>query len=153
MRAYFEISQNGILKQALAKFLKDVRETADISKARLPMVIYNGPAFRTSSVFELLNSQGTVLSRYEIYAAQWIDQRQSIKNEAIVTAIWRKYDILEDEGYTLDVAEEAPDSRSRRQREYTLFEYLFGLGQFLSEKYPHLFKRVEADRPSSANSI
>jgi len=57
---------------------------------------------------------------------------------------------LEEEGYTLDVAEEAPDNRTRRQREYTLFEYLFGLGQFLSEKYPQLFKRVEADRPSSA---
>ena len=149
MRTYFAISQNGLLKTELAKFLREVREAADISKMLLPVIIFNGPASELPTVFELLNSQGTVLSRYEIFAAQWIDQKQKIKNENIINAIWRKYDVLEDEGYTLDISEEASDTRARKQREYTLFEYLFGLGQYLSEKYPQLFRSVSEDRPSS----
>lgn len=150
MRAYMKISTNGVLKDYLAQFLKGVRESSDISEAKLPVIIYNGPAAELPTVFELLNSQGTVLSRYEIYAAQWIDERQKIKNEAIINAIWRKYDALEDEGFTLDVAQEAPDQRARKQREYSLFEYLFGLGQHLSDKYRYLFKSVNPDRPNSA---
>ena len=42
----------------------------------------------------------------------------------------------------------APDQRARRDRNYTLFEYLFGLGQLLSAKFPTLFKPVAVDQPS-----
>lgn len=143
-------SNNGLLQTALANFLKEVREDADISEAKIPVIIYTGPASELPSVFELLNSQGTALSRYEIFAAQWIDERQFIANEKIIQAIWKKYEALEDEGFTLDVTEQAPDNKSRKNREYSLFEYLFGFGQYLTTEHPNLFKPVAADRPSSA---
>lgn len=143
------MSNNGLLRNELATFLREIREDADISEAKIPVIVYTGPASELPSVFELLNSQGTALSRYEIFAAQWIDKRESIRNKKIIDAIWKKYEALEDEGFTLDVSEEAPDSKSRRDREYSLFEYLFGLGQYLSSEYKYLFTKVAADRPSS----
>jgi hypothetical protein len=143
-------SNNGLLQNALANFLKTIREDADISEAKIPVIIYTGPPSELPTVFELLNSQGTALSRYEIFAAQWIDERKVIGNEKIINAIWKKYEALEDEGFTLDVTEQAPDNKTRKTREYSLFEYLFGFGHYLTTEYPNLFKSVAADRPSSA---
>lgn len=143
-------SNNGLLQEALAKFLKTIREDADIGEAKIPVIIYTGPPSELPQVFELLNSQGTALSRYEIFAAQWIEERQVIANEKIVQAIWKKYEALEDEGFTLDVTEQAPDNKTRKTREYSLFEYLFGFGQYLTVEYPNLFRPVAADKPSSA---
>lgn len=148
--AHGRTSNNGLLQTKLANFLRSIREDADISEAKIPVIIYTGSASELPSVFELLNSQGTALSRYEIFAAQWIDERQTIKNKDIVDAIWKKYEALEDAGFTLDVTEQAPDNKSRRKRKYSLFEYLFGFGQYLATKYPSLFRAVAADRPSSA---
>lgn len=148
--AYGRAANNGLLQNALASFLKTIREDADINEAKIPVIIYTGPPSELPSVFELLNSQGTALSRYEIFAAQWIDERQVIGNGKIIDAIWKKYEALEDEGFTLDVTEQAPDSKTRKTREYSLFEYLFGFGQFLTSEFPSLFRSVSADRPSSA---
>ena len=147
---YFELNRNQDLIQHLGGFLDEVsNEIQLVLDAKIPVLIYSGPSSELPTVFELLNSKGTVLSRYEIYAAQWIDYRQQIANGEVIEAIWRKYETLEDEGFTLDVSEEAPDEESRRNRPYTLFDYLFGLGQYLAVKFPRLFKPVKDDRPSS----
>lgn len=147
---YFQLNRNKGLVKNLGGFLDAVSsEVKLVMDAKIPVLIYSGPSSELPTVFELLNSKGTVLSRYEIYAARWIDVRQRILNAEVIDVIWKKYETLEDEGFTLDVSEEAPDDESRRNRAYTLFDYLFGLGQFLADKFPRLFKPVKDDRPSS----
>lgn len=147
---YFELNRNEGLIKVLGGFLDAVSgEVKLVLDAKIPVLIYSGPSSELPKVFELLNSKGTVLSRYEIYAAQWLEVRQRIKNAEVIDVIWKKYETLEDEGFTLDVSEEAPDDESRRNRPYSLFDYLFGLGQHLADKFPRLFKPVKDDRPSS----
>lgn len=147
---YFELNSNEDLIKHLGGFLDDVSgEVKLVLDAKIPVLIYSGPSSELPTVFELLNSKGTVLSRYEIYAARWIDVRQRIVNTDVIEAIWKKYEALEDEGFTLDVSEESPDDEARRNRPYSLFDYLFGLGQYLADKFPRLFKLVNDDRPSS----
>ncbi len=147
---YFNLNRNNDLIRLLGGFLDAVSsEVKQVLEAKIPVLVYSGPSSELPRVFELLNSKGTVLSRYEIYAARWIDYRQPISNTEIIDAIWKKYETLEDEGFTLDVSDEAPDEESRRNRPYTLFDFLFGLGQYLAEKFPRLFKPVKDDRPSS----
>ncbi len=147
---YYELSRSESLIKILGGFLDVVsNEVKLVLDAKIPVLIYSGPSSELPTVFELLNSKGTVLSRYEIYAARWIDVRQQIMNTEVIDLIWKKYETLEDEGFTLDVSEEAPDDESRRNRPYTLFDYLFGLGQYLADKFPRMFKAVKDDRPSS----
>jgi len=147
---YFDLNRNQEFTAYLGGFLDAVsNEVKLVLDAKIPVLIYSGSSTELPTVFELLNSKGTVLSRYEIYAAQWIDYRQQITNFEIIEAIWKKYETLEDEGFTLDISEEAPDEESRRNRSYTLFDYLFGLGQYLAVKFPRLFKPAKDDRPSS----
>ena len=132
----------------LEKFLESVRKEYDISEVKIPIIIYTGASTELPTIFELLNKQGEPLTPYEILAAQWLNYTQPIKNEEIIDAIWKKYEILEKAGFSLDVSEQAPDEESRRQREYTLFEYLFGLGQYLPKEFPLLFKSVGVDQPN-----
>lgn len=147
---YFELNRNDDFTRLIGGFLDEVSgEVKLILDAKIPVLIFSGPSSELPTVFELLNSKGTVLSRYEIYAAQWIDQRRRIANPEVIAAIWRKNEALEEEGFTLDVSEEAPDEASRRNRPYSLFDYLFGLGHVLCGKYPLLFKPAKEDRPSS----
>ena len=148
---YFDFNRNEALSRLLGSFLDEVSgEVKLVLDAKIPVLIYSGPSSELPEVFELLNSKGTVLSRYEIFAARWIDERQQIANGEVIQAIWKKFESLEEEGFTLDVTEEAPDETTRRNREYSLFDYLFGFGQFLADKFPRLFKPVKDDRPSSA---
>ena len=147
---YFELNRNDNLVRRLGVFLDEVsNEVKLVLDAKIPVLIYSGPSSELPTVFERLNSKGTALSRYEIYAAQWIDYRHQIKNIDVIEAIWKKYETLEEEGFTLDVSEEAPDEESRRNRKYTLFDYLFGFGQYLADKFPRLFRPAKDDRPSS----
>jgi len=141
---------NSRITVAIENFLDSVKERSDINKVRIPVIIFSGSESDLPQVFELLNTKGTVLSRYEVFAAQWHKETQQIGNKQIRDEIWKRYDALEDENFTSDASEDAPDEQSRKNREYTLFEYLFGFGQFMSRKYGRLFEEKAENRPSSA---
>ncbi len=142
------LSSGNLYREPLVELLNSIRLESDIGEAQVPVIIYTGAAGEVSKVFERLNYQGQKLTIYEIFAAQWINHRQQIENPKIIKAIWNKYEELENYGYDLDVSREAPDEQSRRDRAYTLFEYVFGLGQLLTKNYPLLFKRTKVDEPA-----
>ncbi|MDE2952654.1 MAG: DUF262 domain-containing protein [Chloroflexota bacterium] len=143
------LQYNGLFINRLKIFLEAVQQQADINDVKIPIIIFNGPASDLPTVFEKLNAQGTTLSKYEVFAAQWMGYRNHIKNKKIIDAIWKKYEALVDESFTSDAWEDAPDDKSKREREYSLFEYLFGFGQHLSDIYPYLFEKIDPDKPSS----
>ena len=140
---------NNVLIRHLEQFLANARTEANISDAQLPVILYSGDSSKLPEIFELLNSKGVVLSRYEIYAARWLDFRLTIRREEIRSAIQRKYAALVDEGFTAAAFDFVEASETSEEREYTLYEFLFGFGQYLSEEYPRLFRTVEVDAPSS----
>ena len=142
------LTSDSAYRVGLDRFLSSIQTTSDISKVEVPIIIYSGPSVELADVFVLLNTQGIQLHRYEVYAAQWLDFRYRVRNTEIIDAIWRKYGELEKAGFNLDVYAEASDAKSRIERAYTLFEYLFGLGQHLTQHYPHFFKPVKVDQPS-----
>ena len=139
---------NGAFRKRLEAFLDSIQQTSDLGKVGVPVIVYTGPSANLAEVFIRLNREGIKLSRYEIYAAQWLDHRYRIENPDIIKAIWDKYRALEAYGFSLDVSAATPDAQSRLERDYTLFEYLFGLGQCLTQMFAHFFKPVNVDEPS-----
>lgn len=144
------LSVDPSLRPVLQQFLRSVREEADIGSAEIPVITYSGDDSNLPTIFELLNSQGTALSKYEIYAAQWYNRHVSIENQAIVEAIWEKYNALESEGLTLQEMVDTDGAANSNESVYTLFEYLFGLGQYLGKEFPYLFKSGDVKNPNSA---
>lgn len=117
--------------------VSEVKKDADITSFEIPLLVYNGPEEHLPDIFERLNSKGTQLSKYQIYAAAWNDKTFTISNKKIVKKIQEKYKSLVDDGYEVDNY----DPENFNDSEFSCFEYIFGFGKLLSEKHPLLFSK------------
>lgn len=139
---------NELTKQAVP-FLDTIRKESSINEFQIPVLVFNGQQDDLPTIFERLNSQGTQLSKYQIYAAAWAVYRQiPINNREIIDHIRKKYDSLIEDGYEV---ENYDATLNLYTSEFSVFEYLFGLGKFLSDRYEHLFSSSAA--PEQEDSI
>lgn len=117
--------------------LKEIKDEANIYQFKIPILIYTGHQSNLPVIFERLNSKGTQLSKYQIYAATWTPYPNfKISNRKIVEGIKNKYDLLLEEGYEVENYDSSPKFFTT---EFTTFEYLFGFGKFLCNKFEYLF--------------
>jgi hypothetical protein len=130
-------SMDGLGEALLGDVLRSVREITDY---RVPVSIYSGPIENVPTIFERINSQGAQLTKYEIFAASWSGTSAEVKNADVVEAIAQKYEVLIKQGYEVEGFDEESHAEDN---EYNLYEYLFGLGKVLANKYPTLFHSSE----------
>lgn len=118
-------------------FISQIDKASNINDTKIPMIIYSGDKENLPNIFQRLNSKGTQLSKYQIYAATWSTyQGFTISNTEIIEKIREKYLLLTQEGYEINNFD--PDKTGLTDK-YNYFEYFFGLGKYISEKYPLLF--------------
>lgn len=115
-----------------------------IEKTIIPVIVYTGQEETLPEIFERINSKGTPLSTYEIYAASWpINRKFSVYNNKIVEFVMRKYDSLADDeflvsGYNRD--------EMRKSKMLNAFEYAFGFSKYICNEYPILaFDKKQMD--------
>lgn len=134
----------GIAKELLEPLIDDLNEelgnvmerVKDVESLAIPVVLYSGDVGNIPTIFERVNNQGTQLSKYEILASSWVSSQTRITNPDVRDKILKKYQVLKDRGYEIDGL---PEGASIQIDDYNLYEYLFGLGKVLAEKYPRLF--------------
>ncbi|PFH86470.1 DUF262 domain-containing protein [Bacillus sp. AFS088145] len=131
------------LINVLVPFKERIEAEADISLAKIPVIIYSGQESNLPSIFERINSRGTQLNKYQIYAATWSRSKIKINNTEIIDHIKAKYDALIEEGLQVDNYD--PNSKEFYKSDFTVFEYIFGLGKHLSKHYPYLFGLSEQE--------
>lgn len=125
------------LTQELVPFLERIKDDSNISTFSIPVLIYSGPEENLPTIFERLNSRGTQLSKYQIYAAAWQSYPLfKISNTEVIDRIKKKYELLIEEGFDV---ENYDGSKKFYTTDFSYFEYLFGLGKLLTEKYKILF--------------
>jgi hypothetical protein len=131
----------------LADFFREKQDLYDrIASAVMPVIVYSGPEENLPEIFERINSKGTPLDQYEIYAAAWpVNDKFQIDNREVIEYVIDKYDTLVDAGYTIHGYDR---EELRRDRKVNAFEYLFGLGRWLADKYEILGfgRNISADR-------
>ncbi len=124
---------------------KTVSMHETIAKSTMPAVVYTGDENDLPEIFNRINSKGTPLNTYEIYAASW-PQKDKVKihNARIIDYILAKYDALHDDIYTIQGYDR---EELRTTKEVTLFEYVFGLSKWLSAEFPLISfdKHLKAD--------
>lgn len=126
------------LTASLVSFIEKLEEESNISQARVPIIIYYGQISQLPDIFERLNSKGTKLNKYQVYAATWEKYGAfKIKDINVKEQIKQKYDalVLED----LIVEDYDPNPNTFYASEFTMFEFIFGLGKLLTKQYPELF--------------
>lgn len=130
-----------------AKLTSQIKSEAEISEVEIPIIVYTGPEKNLPEIFERINTKGTKLTKYQVFAATW-KQDLPIRNKEIIKKIEEKYEALIEEGF--EVEDYSAEELYREETKFSLFEYLFGFGKLISEKYPHLFgKSSKADSTES----
>ena len=125
---------------------------ADMSRVQVPTLIYFGDPDLLPEIFERINSQGSTLTKQEIYAAAWANDFITFTSDEyndILKINRDRYDNMLGEGMDLG------DYDSRRfmlDKTVNLFELVFGFGKMLSKKYPYLFSYDEND-PTKVESV
>ncbi|MFR1819447.1 MAG: hypothetical protein ACLSXN_09990 [Veillonella parvula] len=109
-----------------------------ISSTQVPAIVIEGDSDALPLLFERINSQGSKLSKYQIYAATWIEESYNIsaKLKDLVEYNRSRYDDMIDKGIVLDDYE---STTFINRMSLNAFEIAYGLGKFLSKKWPHLF--------------
>lgn len=143
-----ELDAVKVLTEKFIPFLEKIKNESNISQSKIPILIFTGDQSHLPIIFERLNSKGTQLSKYQIYAATWsIYDAISINNRDVIENIKRKYDSLLEEGYEVENYESSPKFFTLP---FSVFEYLFGFGKFLSNKYKYLFNdSIKIDQEDS----
>jgi hypothetical protein len=139
----FETSKRREISTYLdVKLLEEIKSKIDaIEEAKLPFIVYSGDEANLSVIFERINTQGTSLTKYETFAASWYGVNVEINNAEIREKIRNKYKVLSDKGYEFTDLDDLDSEFSS----YNLFEYLFGLGRILAQRFPLLFPNNSKD--------
>jgi hypothetical protein len=125
----------GDLILLLGIVLDDLRQAVSVDSVALPVVTYTGPVGELPEIFERINQSGTKLSKYEVFAATWLqDSATQINSEAVRVAINEKYQTIISRGFAISGLE-----GDRVISDFNLFEYLFGFGKTLVRERPILF--------------
>lgn len=124
---------------AVKPTLKRFRDLCDrLCTVEIPAIVIEGDDDALPEIFERINSRGTQLSKYQIYAATWT-KKYPITSSQFCDLIYynkERYEALASDG--VDIADFNPVS-SIRKKELNLFEIAYALGKKLGAAYPFLF--------------
>ena len=66
------------------------------------VIVYTGDENNLPEIFDRINSQGTPLDQYEVYAASWpVNQKYKISNAEIIEYVVRKYDTFTEDDFQI----------------------------------------------------
>jgi len=150
---FYNLSDNGIQIQqnfqrnlmsgTVSGYLKNIEDRSDISGREIPIIIYTGD--NLPEVFEHINTRGTKLNKFDVFAAQWESENYpliTIEEKGIKKSIKDKYTELEEDGFEIANGD---------GRTYTYYEFFFGFGKYLANEFRDLFK--PGKKVSMADSI
>lgn len=116
-----------------------------INDTKIPAIVLKGSSDLLPVLFERINSKGTQLSKYQIYAATWTGTKYKLDNNLLdlVKANRDRYDLMLDGDGTIN---EYDATVFVNERELDAFEIAFGLGKYLCKTWPHLFGKSDDEK-------
>lgn len=115
---------------------------AKIDDITIPLIIFKGNPDELANIFQKLNQEGVKLSKYDVFAATWVNHLVQVKNDhGFIDYIIKKYDVAQKES-DLDIESYDPDEM-KQSGELTVFEYAFAVGKALMDKCKKLFPKVD----------
>ena len=135
---------NSLIYPSTLSFLESVKEKVNLDDQEIPIIVYEGDSKHLPDIFERINTGSVQLSKYQILAAQWVDVSVRTQEREIINSIQRKHRSLEEKGFRIDIWDESRDAS-----EFSLYEYLFGMGKVLAEKYSLLFSAKDPHEEES----
>ena len=131
--------KEGQIGRLIKPMLKTFQDTCStINNIDIPAIVIKGDPDLLPVLFERINSKGTQLSKYQIYAASWNRDEYHINDthQKIVEANRDRYDSMLEGKTSID---EYDSVAFLNNKILDAYEIAFGFGKTLCEEYPHLF--------------
>lgn len=126
-----------------------IANEAKIDDIEIPLIIFKGKEDELADIFQKLNQEGVRLSKYDVFAATWINKYVTVKNDPLfIDFIINKYELAQEES-DLDISSYDPEEM-KQKGELTVFEYAYAVGKALKAKCKKLFPK---DNESKVDSI
>lgn len=131
-----EIADYASKIEPMLKKFKDLCRT--VNDTMIPAIVMQGGEELLPDMFERINSKGTHLSKYQIFAAMWCDYKFVMDAEHIdlVKYNCERYDDMLEEHTVLEGYSSVTFKNAKK---LNTFELAFGFGKYLKAKWPHLF--------------
>ena len=150
--AMFDIRDFIAIQRCVYKLLERIESNAQIIDVEIPLIIFNGKEEKLADIFQKLNQEGVRLTKYDVFAATWINHIVTVKDDVpFINLITAKYDSAEEES-GLEISNYDPDEM-KKSGELTVFEYAFALGKALMNKCNKLFKKVDEKKVDSIGFV
>lgn len=119
-----------------------ISNQAKIDDITIPLIIFKGSEDELADIFQKLNQEGVKLSKYDVFAATWINHTVQVLNDSkFINYIIGKYDAAQKES-NLDIADYDPEAM-KKTGILTVFEYAFAVGKALMDECPRLFPKFD----------
>lgn len=116
-----------------------------ISQTRIPAIVMTGDDEMLPYLFERINSKGTQLTKYQIFAASWSNTSFKIESEQLVDLLKynkERYDDMLDGNSSLDDYDPVVFMKTKV---LDAFQIAYGFGKYLCNKWPHLFGKPRSN--------
>ncbi len=130
-----------LIRPMLQRFQELCKSINDID---VPALVIEGDSSSLPILFERINSKGTQLTKYEIFAASWHDYKFTINDDLIELVKYNRdrYDLLLDGRTDID---EYDSQQFLNRKQLNAFEIAFGFGKHLCKTWPELFGKPSDD--------
>jgi len=125
------------ISNLLYKFISDITDRFnEIASRVIPVIVYSGEESTLPYIFDRINSKGTPLTQYEVFAASWPQQRTiHCETPEITEYVIKKYEALSSDGYTVKGYSK---EKLRSSGQLNIFEFVFGFSRYINEKFTAL---------------
>lgn len=125
-----------ILKPMLQNFISTC---TNMATTKIPAIVILGDEDALPIIFERINSRGSQLTKWQIYAATWSDDKIIINDELkrIINYNMERYDTMNIED-NIQFDDENTTSELTTNGVNT-FQLIFGFGKMISNEFPQLF--------------
>lgn len=135
---------------------EEITNYLDVEKLTIPLIRYKGPEENVALVFENLNKGGSSLTKFEIYAAAWVDKTFELSKSEFqdeILQLVKQYYLdkkAKAEELDFELADFSEDDLTTK-RVVNLFEFGLALGLFIKKRLPTLVR--DNDNFTNSNEI
>lgn len=131
------LKENPDVYRIIFSMLESLKKKFSIDDLEIPVIVFNGEFSMLADIFENVNTNGSQLSKYDIYAARWSKYPLIVKDKEILKAVEDKYVAIQSTTQ-LEVSD-YEQGLILETNKINLFEYCFALGKLIINTAPSLF--------------
>lgn len=135
LESFTFVKNKNYVRQHVTDYINRLLSFYDLSNITVPVIEFQGSIDDVVETFVNLNTKGTKLSKYDVFAAEWLDFEKTITDPEIISEVYNKYSEAAAKGIEI----EGFDSENvKTQETINIFEYAYAVSKILGKKCSRL---------------